>query len=64
MIDLHKKISITRLTEDEINQRREQLVSYTWLTGLESQAITAAASLAETSPVFAKRWKACMEAVN
>jgi len=64
MIDLHKKISITRLTEDEVNQRREQLVSYTWLTGLESQAITAAASLAETSPVFAKRWKACMEAVN
>ena len=64
MIDLHKKISIVQLSEDEKNQRREQLIAYTWLTGLEAKARSGAESLADASPTFSKRWKACMEAVN
>ncbi len=59
MIDLHKKISIVQLSKDEKNQRREQLICYTWLTGLESKAHSGAESLSDGNPEFAKRWKAC-----
>jgi len=64
MIALHKKISISQLSEVEKNQRREQLISYTWLCGFETKARIGAEILSEVSPLFSKRWKACMEAVK
>jgi len=64
MIDLHKRISVIKLSEDEKTRRREQLICYTWLTGLEDKARSGAENLADASPNFSKRWKACMESVN
>lgn len=64
MIELHKKIPITHLSDAEKDQRREQLVAYMWLAGLESKALIGAETLAEGNPDFSKRWKRCMESVN
>lgn len=64
MIAIHKKISISQLSDDEKFQRREQLVAYTYLTGLNSKARVGAEILSEDNPAFAERWRECMEVVN
>ena len=64
MIELHKRIPITHLSDAEKQQRREQLVAYMWLTGLESKALIGAETLAHGNPGFSERWKTCMESIN
>ncbi|MFD2159876.1 serine/threonine-protein kinase [Rubritalea tangerina] len=64
MLELHKKIPTSHLDEKQKAERREQLVAYCWLSGLDVKAKSGAASLAEDSPEFAARWKKCMEAVD
>ncbi|WP_018969287.1 serine/threonine-protein kinase [Rubritalea marina] len=60
-IDLHRQLISSELSE---SARREGLVAYAYLTGLEEFAELGAMKLAEDDEDFAQRWMACMSIIE
>lgn len=56
LIELHRIFVKNAPSEQERLRRHECAISYDWLAGNREHALTAAATLSQTSPAFKQRW--------